>query len=121
MERDQVKQFVKKWIEVIWEKHQAGQLEQFYHSDFEGYYNDEPQNLELLTKKVGVFQKHMKNIKIEILDLIIEGQSFVLHAVQKINPDAKSLSIPSILVAHLKGGKISKYWLKTEMPLDFNG
>ena len=120
MERHEVENFVKNLVEVIWEKFEEDKLENYYHRDLEGHYNDDEVTFEILEKKLKIFQSHMQGLKVEIKDLIIEDNSFVLHALQKLNPGGKELSIQTILVCHLKEGKINRYWVKTEMPLEFN-
>ncbi|MCH9632790.1 MAG: hypothetical protein S4CHLAM6_11320 [Chlamydiae bacterium] len=120
MERHEIENFVKSLIEVVWEKFEEEKIGNYYHEDLEGFYNDDKVTFELLTKKLKVFQNHMQSHKVEIKDLIIEEESFALHALQKFNPEGKEISIQTILIAHLKEGKILKYWLKTEMPLEFN-
>lgn len=119
MERHEVENFVKNLIEVVWEKFEEDKLANFYHEDLEGHYNDDIVTFDLLTKKLKIFQNHMNGLKVEIKDLIIEDKSFVLHALQRISPGGKELAIQTILIGHLKDGKIAKYWLKTEMPLEF--
>ena len=120
MERHEIENFVKSLVETIWEKFDGDKLDNYYHKDLEGHYNDDVVTFELLGKKLQIFQSHMQGLKVEIKDLIIEEDSFVLHALQKLSPGGKELAIQTILVGHLKDGKISRYWLKTEMPLEFN-
>lgn len=120
MEKQEIEKFINRLIKVIWENHEVDKLSQFYHHDLEGHYNDDPVSFEALTKKVAIFKEHMPGLKIEVLDIIIENDSFVLHAIQKVHRSGQELEIPVILIAHLKGDKIIKYWLKTEMPLEFN-
>lgn len=120
MEKSEIEHFVKKLIKVIWENHEIDKIDQFYHHDLEGHYNDDPVSFEALVKKVAIFKEHMPGLKVEVLDLIVENDTFVLHAIQRVKRGGQELEIPTILIAHLKGSKIIKYWIKTEMPLEFN-
>lgn len=116
MEREEVEKFAKSLVEVIWEKYEEDKLGDYYHEDLDGHYNDDVVSYDLLKKKLHIFKNHMQGLKVEIKDLIIEDNAFVLHAFQKL----RDLSIQTMLVCHLKDGKIKSYWLKTEMPLEFN-
>jgi hypothetical protein len=120
MRRDDVARFVELLIDEIWEKHNTSKLEQFYHRNLEGYYNDDPVDFAALEKKLQVYQKHMAGMKVEVFDMLIEDQTFALRASHKINRENKDLSIPIIFIGHLTDGKISRYYLKSEMPLEFN-
>lgn len=120
MQRSEMEEFIKRLIEVIWEKHEHDKLSDFYHFKLEGYYNNEKVNYQQLEKKVLLFKEHMQGIKIEVLDLLIEGNGFALHGYQKLNRDGKVLSIHSILIGYLKDRKIDRYYLKTNMPFEFN-
>lgn len=120
MKREKVENFVKELVHEIWEKYNDEKLSQFYHPDLEGHYNDDVVNYDKLVKKLKIFKEHMPGMKIEITDLIIEDDSFVLHATQRFKKGGSNIEIPTVLIAHLEDGKIKKYWVKTEMPLDFN-
>lgn len=120
MERNEVEAFVKRLIYTIWECQELSKLDHFYSTDVVGYYNQDKVDFLGLKKKVEVFHQHMKNLKIEILHLVIEKERYALHANQKFTTqEGKQITIPSMLFAHLKEGKICKYWLKTKMPLNF--
>lgn len=120
MNRDEVEKVVRSLLEVIWEKHEYDKLNQFYHLELEGYYNDDKVDYGQLEKKVQIFQEHTSGMKIEVLDLLVEDNSFALHVFQHLEKEGKKASIQSILIGYLKEGKIHKYFLKTEMPLEFN-
>lgn len=120
MKREKVESFVKKLVHDIWEEYNEDQLDEFYHKDLEGHYNDDVVNFDQLVDKLKIFKEHMPGMKIDTTDLIIEDDSFVLHAVQKFERGGNKIEIPTVLIGHLEDGKIKRYWVKTEMPLDFN-
>lgn len=120
MEKKEIESFVKKLLNIIWENQEFDKLDQFYTQDVEGYYNQDKVTFNDLKKKVSIIHKHLKNLQVEILHLIIEKNKYALNANQKFTThEGKEVVIPSMLFAHLKEGKISKYWLKTKMPLSF--
>jgi hypothetical protein len=120
MNKKEIQSFVKKLLNIIWENQEFDKLSEFYHKDVIGYYNTDRVTFENLEKKVRVIHKHLKQLKIEVLHLVIEKDKYALYANQRfVTLENKEVIIPSMLFAHLKKGKISEYWLKTKMPLDF--
>lgn len=120
MNRKEIEQFVYALIDVIWEKHQDDKIPDFYHPNLQGQYNDDLVSFDQLKAKVKLFAEHLPGLEVDVKDLLIEDHSFAIHANQNFTKDGREASIHTILIAHLKDGKIDRYIMKTEMPLDFN-
>ena len=120
MKRDDVARFVELLISEIWENHDHSKLDQFYHEDLEGYYNDDKVDFASFAKEVQVHQAHRVNIKVEMADLLIDKQMFAIRGSFKLNRDSNNLVIPMIYIGYLREGKIEKCYLKSEVQLFFN-
>lgn len=120
MKKEDVIEFVKDWIHSIWELQEEEHLARFYSLDVEGDFNGEAVNFEGLKEKLSSFYIHLKKVEIEVKQLIVEKSKFALRALQHYElKDGKTITLPSMIFAHLKEGKISKYWLKTRHPFLF--
>ncbi len=121
MNKEECIEFVKDWIHRIWELQEQEHLSRFYSTDVEGYFNGELVSFDILKSRVGAFYNHLKKVRIEVNQLIVEKNKFALRAQQRYEfKEGKIVVVPSMIFVHLKEGKISKYWLKTRSPFDFH-